>query len=95
MGCSKPTPMGKQDRKQQILELAVESNIAFSQYIMYQNLQLRGATFSYRTVKRLMSELRDEGLLEKIEFEERQSVYIATEKAHQKHRDTSEKKTIP
>ena len=80
--------MGKQERKEQTLELIVESNMAFTPYVLFRNLQLRGATFEYRSVKRYVSELYEGGLLEKIEYEKRQHLYIATDKAHKKFRDS-------
>ena len=82
------TTMGKQKRKEQTLELFVKSNMAFTPYVLFRNLQLRGATFEERSVKRYVSELYDDGFLEKIEYENRQHLYIATDKAHKKFRDS-------
>jgi hypothetical protein len=85
---SKPTAMGKQERKEQTLELIVESNMAFTPYVLFRNLQLRGATFEYRSVKRYVSELHADGWLEKIEYDQRRHLYLATDKAHNKFRDS-------
>ena len=62
--------------------------MAFTPYVLFRNLQLRGATFEERSVKRYVSELYDDGFLEKIEYENRQHLYIATDKAHKKFRDS-------
>jgi hypothetical protein len=91
------TAMGKQERKQQTLELVVESNMAFTPYTLWRNLQLRGATFSYRSTKRFVSEMQDDGLLQKLEYEDRQNLYIASDEAHRQFRDSDDtraKKTI-
>jgi hypothetical protein len=84
------TAMGKQERKQQTLQLVVKSNIAFTPYTLWRNLELRGATFSYRSTKRFVSEMQDDGLLEKLEYEDRQNLYIATDEAHQRFRDSED-----
>jgi predicted HTH transcriptional regulator len=83
---AKPTAMGKQERKEQTLELLVKSNCAFTPYVLFRNLKLRGATFERRSVNKYLAELVNEGLVEKIEYEKGNHVYLASDKAHKKFR---------
>lgn len=59
--------MGKEERKRAILRLLADSELALPPKVTYTNLRLGGATFSNRTVLRLLQEMANDGLVEKVE----------------------------
>ena len=59
--------MGKEERKAQVLEMLSRSNLALTPYVLFRNLKLNGATFERRTLGNYLSELQEEGKVEKIE----------------------------
>lgn len=56
--------MPKEERKRLILGLLAETGLALPPRVTYENLALRGATFSYKTVHRHLREAEDDGLVE-------------------------------
>ncbi len=57
--------MTKEDRRIAILRFLSDVDLAMKPRAVYYNMHDRGATFSERTVKRLLHEMLDEGLVEK------------------------------
>lgn len=70
--------MPKAERKKQILTLLAETGLALPPRVVYENLAMEGATFSYKTVHRHLKESVDEGLAENPA--EKESYYRITEK---------------
>lgn len=57
--------MSKERRVQTILTFLAERRVAMPPKVLYDNLVIyEDVTFSYRTVKRLLGELREEGRVE-------------------------------
>ncbi|WP_226021903.1 winged-helix domain-containing protein [Halomicrobium salinisoli] len=69
--------MGKEERQRKILELLDTSELALPPKPIYVNLQLQGATFGERTVNRHLSEMEEEGYVEKID--DRRGYYRITD----------------
>lgn len=61
--------MSKEDRKNQVLVLLKESGLALTPYVIFRNIRMRGATFERRTLSNYLSELLDEGRVQKISTE--------------------------
>jgi len=61
--------MSKEDRKRQVLELLAETRAALPRTVLFRNLSYRGANFSDSSLKNYLAELRDEGLVERINAE--------------------------
>ena len=59
--------MGKEERKAQVLEMLARSNLALTPYVLFRNLKMNGATFERRTLANYLSELQEEGRVEKLE----------------------------
>lgn len=88
--------MGKEDRKMQVLELLVESELALPPVVIFRNAKLRGATFERNTTNNYLNELADEGLIQKIDAKalnsgniekietSQEGYFIATEKGHER-----------
>lgn len=70
--------MTKEDRKKAQLRLLAESDLVLSPALLHYNLRRRGATFSLNTVHRHLSEMVEEGLVEKVE--ESEGYYAITDK---------------
>lgn len=58
--------MGKDERLRQVLTLLDESDLALTPYVLFRNLKMRGATFERRTLSNYLSELIDDGYVEKV-----------------------------
>lgn len=58
--------MGKEERKEQVLKLLADSDLALTPYVMFRNLKMRGATFERRTLGNYLNELVDEGRVERL-----------------------------
>jgi len=58
--------MGKEERKDQVLVLLAESDLALTPYVLFRNLKMRGSTFERRTLQNYLNELLNEGRIEKI-----------------------------
>lgn len=56
--------MAREERERAILKLLADSSLALPPKTIYINLKLQGATFSERTVHRLLSSLSERGLVE-------------------------------
>jgi repressor of nif and glnA expression len=84
--------MTKEDRKQQVLDLLMETEMALPPAVLFRNLKLRGATFEYRSVKTYLAELTADGYVRKVspkalhegrleEADSGEAYYIATDRA--------------
>lgn len=62
--------MSKEDRKRQVLELLAETRVALPRTVLYRNLSYRGAKFSDSSLKNYLGELREDGLVERIDAKE-------------------------
>lgn len=71
-------PMGKEERKRQVLGLLVESGLALPPSVIFYNAKRRGATFERRSVDNYLDELQQEGRVTK--EDEKRGYYVATEK---------------
>jgi len=72
--------MGKEERKEQVLRILDESGLALTPYVLFRNAKMRGATFERRTLSNYLSELVDEGRVEKIIQDDETNLYRITEK---------------
>lgn len=60
--------MPKEDRVRLIVAYLADNEVALPARVLHENLQMyRNATFSYRTIQRLLKECVDRGLLEVVE----------------------------
>jgi len=60
--------MSKEDRREVILQFLADTGLAFPPAPLYYNMKEEMfVTFSKRTMSRLLSEMREEGLVEKVE----------------------------
>jgi len=75
--------MGKEERKEQVLEILAQSDLALTPYVLFRNLKMRGATFERRTLGNYLAELVDENRVERLEFEQRDTLYQITNKGRQ------------
>jgi repressor of nif and glnA expression len=84
--------MTKEDRKRQVLDLLVDTEMALPPAVLFRNLKLRGATFEYRSVKTYLRELTEAGYVRKVspdalqkgrleDADEGEGYYIATNRA--------------
>lgn len=64
------TDVAKEDRKRRVLSFLVDSRLALPRTVLYRNLRYRGADFSESSLKNYLSELKDEGYVERIDAEE-------------------------
>lgn len=64
MSTTSSTGVPKPERKKMALKLLADSGLALPARAVYINLELRGATFSYKTVYRHLREAFEEGLVE-------------------------------
>jgi DNA-binding transcriptional ArsR family regulator len=65
--------VAKEDRKRRVLRFLVDSGLAMPRKVLFRNLRYRGADFSDSSIKNYLRELREEGLVERIDanqFEE-------------------------
>jgi len=62
--------VSKEDRKLQVLEFLAETRIAMPRTVLFRNLSYRGAKFSDSSLKNYLRELREDGLVERIDAEE-------------------------
>ena len=74
--------MGKEERKRLVLQLLVESGLHLPPAVIFYNCKQQGATFERRSVDNYLSELVEDGYVEKSSQE--RGYYKATEKG-QKH----------
>ena len=58
--------MGKDERKELVLPMLVESEMALAPKAIFRNLKIRGATFEERTTVTYLNELVDEGLVKRV-----------------------------
>lgn len=58
--------MGKEERKRLVLGLLVETRLHLPPAVIFHNCKEQGATFERRSVDNYLSELRKEGLVEKV-----------------------------
>lgn len=58
--------MGKEERKRLVLGLLVESGLHLPPAVIFHNCKQQGATFERRSVDNYLSELRTDGLVEKV-----------------------------
>lgn len=70
--------MAKEDRKQQVLRILDDSDLALTPYVIFRNLRMRGATFERRTLTNYLNELLDEGRIQKIEVPDGNTLYQIT-----------------
>lgn len=56
--------MTREERERRVLTLLADTGLALPPKVIYVNLEMQGATFSERTVHRLLSSLLDRGLVE-------------------------------
>ncbi|MFD1588464.1 hypothetical protein ACFR9U_15905 [Halorientalis brevis] len=61
--------MGKEDRKRLILKVLADGGFALPPVVIFRNAKLRGATFERRSVNNYLTELTEEGLVQKIDAE--------------------------
>lgn len=60
--------MSKEQRVRTILSFLADRRVALPPKVLYDNLVMyRNVTFSYRTVKRLLAELREDGRVEYVD----------------------------
>ena len=59
--------MGKEERRLAILRIYAESGLALPPKVAHTNLARAGATFSKRTVQRLLREMMEEALVRRID----------------------------
>lgn len=64
-----PPDVAKEDRKRRVLEFLVDSRMALPRKVLYRNLRYRGADFSESSIKNYLRELREEGLIERVDAE--------------------------
>jgi len=98
---TKGESMAKEDRKQLVLDILIESDLALPKAAIFRNLKVRGATFERRSVDNYLSELAEEGLVRKVDVEALESgeivetdmsesgYFIATELGYQKRGESS------
>jgi predicted transcriptional regulator len=70
--------MGKKERKLLVLQLLVESGLELPPQVIYHNCKRQGATFERTSVDNYLSELRSDGLVERID--KKTGYHRATEK---------------
>lgn len=70
--------MGKEERKRQVLQLLVESNLDLPPQVIFHNCKQRGATFERRSVDNYLKELAEDGFVEKVP--DTRGFYRATDK---------------
>lgn len=61
--------MGKEDRKEQVLRILVESGFALPPVVIFRNAKLGGATFERRSVNNYLNELVEEGRVIRVDSE--------------------------
>ncbi len=71
--------MGKEERKEQVLQILDESGLALTPYVLFRNAKMRGSTFERRTLSNYLSELVEEGRVEKVVQEDETNLYRITE----------------
>lgn len=71
--------MGKEERKQQVLQILDESGLALTPYVLFRNAKMRGSTFERRTLSNYLSELVEEGRVEKIVQDDETNLYRITD----------------
>ena len=98
---TKAEDMAKEDRKQQVLDILMESGLALPKAAIFRNLKVRGATFERRSVDNYLAELAEEGFVKKLDVEALESgevvetdmsepgYFIATELAFEERADSS------
>ncbi|WP_251342407.1 hypothetical protein [Haloplanus halophilus] len=75
--------MGKEERKEQVLQILAQSDLALTPYVLFRNLKMRGATFERRTLGNYLKELVDESRVERLEFESGDTLYQITNKGRE------------
>lgn len=78
-------PVGKEERKRQVLKLLVESGLALPPAVIFWNCKDRGSTFERRTVDNYLSELEEDGYIKKVDQD--RGYYKATEKGRKYYLD--------
>lgn len=61
--------VAKEDRKRRVLAFLVDSRLALPRTALFRNLRYQGADFSEGSLKNYLRELREEGLVERIDAE--------------------------
>jgi len=59
----------KEDRKRRVLAFLVDSRLALPRKALFRNLRYQGADFSDGSLKNYLAELREEGVVERIDAE--------------------------
>lgn len=59
--------MGKEERKEMVLDILRESDLALPPGVIFRNLKYRGATFERRSLDNYLQELLQEGYVEKVD----------------------------
>lgn len=78
--------MGKEERKEQVLQILDESDLALTPYVLFRNLKMRGATFERRTLGNYLKELLEENRVQKLDVNG-DPLYQITEKGRKSLRD--------
>lgn len=65
MSTTKSDYVPKEDRKLAILRFLENSGLVLTPSVIYTNMEISGATFSERTVHRLLKELVEEGYVDR------------------------------
>ncbi|MBX0297000.1 hypothetical protein [Haloarcula nitratireducens] len=68
-GYEKQSVASKEERKQRVLEFMEETRLALPKRALYRNLAYRGVDFGEGSLKNYLGELREEGLIERIDAE--------------------------
>lgn len=82
--------MGKEDRKEDVLEVLSDSGLALTPYVIFRNARMRGATWERRSTTNYLNELLDEGRVEKITFDEGNPLYRITDKGEESFQKSGE-----
>lgn len=82
--------MAKEDRKQQVLRILDESDLALTPYVIFRNLRMQGATFERRTLTNYLTELLDEGRVRKIEISDGDTLYQITKSGRDSIKEESD-----
>jgi hypothetical protein len=62
--------MGKAERKQRVLAFLVDAQLALPRLALWRNLAYNGADFSDSALKNYLRELREEGVIERIDAQQ-------------------------
>ncbi|WP_254831605.1 hypothetical protein [Haloglomus salinum] len=62
--------VAKEDRKRRVLAFLVDTGMAMTRKVLYRNLRYNGADFSESSLKNYLKELRDDGLVERVDAKE-------------------------